>query len=205
MNLLVVSNVSHYMPFLDVDKVRTPGLIHSGPRFKHAFQAPQICPTLAAMSHIQHQQFPRYMLIFLQLVFHALMLTLLVHFCSEDPHAICMHQHILVCMCAIPRVPHFLVDQASKCHQQCLPRRRSRSGIVTSSSSYLNSLEVKAGMLGVQRFPGIGFSLCAVPTFSRIQGISNGGYKSSFQNVPEWRMRTGMILGMSTKTREAEV
>ena len=101
------------MPFLGVDKVRSPGLIHYGPRFKRAFQAPQVCPTLAAMSHIQHQRFPRYMLVFLQLVFHALTLTLLVHIRSEDPRAICMHQHVPVRMCAIPRAPHFLVDQAS--------------------------------------------------------------------------------------------
>ena len=40
---------------------------------------------------------------------------------------------------------------------------------VTSSSSYPNSSEVKARSSEVQRFPGIGFSLCAVPTFSRIQ------------------------------------
>ena len=60
-------------------------------------------------------------------------------------------------------------------------------------------------MLGVRRFPGIGFSSCAAPTFSHIQGISNGGYKLSFQNVPEWRMHTGMITSMSVKSRETEV
>ena len=76
---------------------------------------------------------------------------------------------------------------------------------VTSSSSYLNSSEVKAGMLEVWRFPGIGFSLCTVPTFSHVQGISNGGYESSFRNVLEWRMCTGMITSTSVKLRETEV
>ena len=73
------------------------------------------------------------------------------------------------------------------------------------SSGYSNSLEVKVGMSEVWRFPGIGFSSCAAPTFSCVQGISNGGYESSFQNVPEQRMCTGTIPSMSTKTREAEV
>ena len=77
--------------------------------------------------------------------------------------------------------------------------------LVTSSSSYSNSLEAKAGMLEVWRFPGIGFSLCAVPTFSHIQGISNGGYQSGFWNAPEWRTYTGTIPSMSTKMRETEV
>ena len=57
--------------------------------------------------------------------------------------------------------------------------------VVTSSSSYSNSLEVKTGSLEVRRFPGIGFSLCAVPTFSHVQGISYRGYESSFWNAPE--------------------
>ena len=78
-------------------------------------------------------------------------------------------------------------------------------GCVASSSSYSNSSEVKARMSGVQRFPGIGFSSCAAPTLSRIQGILNRGYKLSFQNVPEQRMYTGMIPSMSVKMREAEV
>ena len=63
----------------------------------------------------------------------------------------------------------------------------------------------RARSLEVQRFPGIGFSLCAAPTFSGFQGISNGGYKSSFQNVPEWRECTGTILSMSAKARETAV
>ena len=63
----------------------------------------------------------------------------------------------------------------------------------------------KARSLEVWRFPGIGFSLCAVPTFSHIQGISNGGYKLSFQNAPEWRKCTGTIPTMSVKARETEV
>ena len=57
----------------------------------------------------------------------------------------------------------------------------------------------------MQRFPGIGFSSCAAPTFSRVQGISNGGYKSSFRNASEQRMHTGMIPSTSAKGREAEV
>ena len=77
--------------------------------------------------------------------------------------------------------------------------------IVTSSSSYSNSSEVKAKMSEVQRFPGIGFSSCTVPTFSCVQGISNGGYKSSFWNVLEQRMCTRMVLSTSGKTRGAEV
>ena len=56
---------------------------------------------------------------------------------------------------------------------------------VTSSSIYSNSLEVKARSVEVRRFPGIGFSSCAAPTFGCIQGISNGGHESSFWNVPE--------------------
>ena len=70
---------------------------------------------------------------------------------------------------------------------------------VTSSSSYSNSLEVKAGMSEVQRFPGIGASLCAAPTFSRVQGISNRGYELSFWNVLEQRMCTRMILSTSAR------
>ena len=76
---------------------------------------------------------------------------------------------------------------------------------VTSSSSYLNSLEVKARMSEAWWFPGIGFSSCAAPTFSHIQGILNGGYELSFKNAPEWRMCTGMIPSMSAKSRETEV
>ena len=57
----------------------------------------------------------------------------------------------------------------------------------------------------VQRFPGIGFSSCAVPTFDRIQGILNGGYKLSFWNVLDWREHTGTTSSMSMKVREMEV
>ena len=57
---------------------------------------------------------------------------------------------------------------------------------VTSSSGSSNSSEIKVGKLEVRRFPGIGFSSCAAPTFSRIQGISYRGYESSFRNAPEW-------------------
>ena len=60
-------------------------------------------------------------------------------------------------------------------------------------------------MSGVWRFPGIGFSLCAAPTFSHVQGILDGGYESSFQNALEQRMCTRMIQSTSTKSRETEV
>ena len=43
------------------------------------------------------------------------------------------------------------------------------STFVMSSSSYLNSSEVKVGSLEVRRFPGIGFSSCTAPTYSCIQ------------------------------------
>ena len=74
-----------------------------------------------------------------------------------------------------------------------------------SSSSYFSSLEVKAGSSEVQRYPGIGFSSCAAPTFSHIQGISNRGYELSFWNAPEQRKCTGMILSMSVKVRVMEI
>ena len=75
---------------------------------------------------------------------------------------------------------------------------------VTSSSSYSNSSEVKAGSSEVQRFPGIGFSSCAAPTFSRVQGISNRGM-NEFPECAGMEMCTGMIPSTNTKTREAEV
>ena len=61
---------------------------------------------------------------------------------------------------------------------------------VTSSSSYLKSSEIKAGNSEVRRVPGNGFSSCAVPTFSRVQGISNGGRNrfpefAGMESVPE--------------------
>ena len=76
---------------------------------------------------------------------------------------------------------------------------------VTSSSSYSSASEVKVGSLEVRRFPGIGFSSCAAPTFSHIQGISNGGYELSFQNALEWRKCTRTIPSMSAKVRVMEV
>ena len=54
-------------------------------------------------------------------------------------------------------------------------------------------------------FPGIGFSLCAVPTFNCFQGILDRGHESSFQKVPDWRACTGMILSTSMIMREMEV
>ena len=57
----------------------------------------------------------------------------------------------------------------------------------------------------VWRFPGIGFSLCAVPTFNCIQGILDRGYELSFQKVPEWRKCTRMIPSTSMRISEMEV
>ena len=61
---------------------------------------------------------------------------------------------------------------------------------VTSSSSYLKSSEIKARNSEVRRVPGNGFSSCAAPTFSRIQGISNGGQNrflecAGMESIPE--------------------
>ena len=53
----------------------------------------------------------------------------------------------------------------------------------------------------VWRFPGIGFSLCTVPTFSHVQGILDGGHELSFWKVPEQR-KTRMIPSTSTKVSE---
>ena len=84
-------------------------------------------------------------------------------------------------------------SQRGRCATQGRPANENMSAIeicwicVTSSSSYSNSLEVKARSLEVWRFPGIGFSSCTAPTFSRVQGISNGGHELSFRNVPEQR------------------
>ena len=72
---------------------------------------------------------------------------------------------------------------------------------VTSSSSYSISSEVKAGSSEVRRFPGIGFSSCAVPTFSHVQGILNGGHESSFQNVPE---RSSVLERFQVQVRRGE-
>ena len=44
---------------------------------------------------------------------------------------------------------------------------------VTGSSNYSSSSEVKVGSLEMRRVPGIGFSSCAVPTCSHVQGILN--------------------------------
>ena len=60
-------------------------------------------------------------------------------------------------------------------------------------------------MSEVPRFPGIGFSLCAAPTFSRVQGILNRGYELSFRNALEQGKCTGMIPSMSAKMREVGV
>ena len=57
----------------------------------------------------------------------------------------------------------------------------------------------------VWRFPGIAFSLCAVPTFNCVLGISDRGYESSFQKVSEWRKHTRMIPSTSTRASGMEV
>ena len=75
---------------------------------------------------------------------------------------------------------------------------------VTSSSSYSNSSEIKAGSSEVWRFPGIGFSSCTAPTFGRVQGISNRGMDRV--SGMRWNgMCTGTIPSTSTKTREVEI
>ena len=76
---------------------------------------------------------------------------------------------------------------------------------VTSSTSYLSSSEVKGWKSEVRRFPGIGFSLCVVPTFSHVQGISNRGYKLSFWSPLEQRKCTRTVPSTSAKVRETEV
>ena len=75
---------------------------------------------------------------------------------------------------------------------------------VTSSSSYSSSSEVKSGSSEVRRVPGNGFSSCTAPTFSRVQGISNGGRKR-VSRMRRNGMCTGTIPSMSTKMREAEI
>ena len=63
---------------------------------------------------------------------------------------------------------------------------------VTSSSSYSSSSEVKAGNSEVRRVPGNGFSSCAAPTFSRVQGISNGG-RNGFPECVGTEICTGTV------------
>ena len=78
-----------------------------------------------------------------------------------------------------------------KCHvREVLWRLHANSLFVTSSSSYSKSLEIKAGNSEVRRVPGNGFSSCTAPTFSRVQGISNGGRNrfpecAGTESVPE--------------------
>ena len=55
------------------------------------------------------------------------------------------------------------------------------------------------------RFCGIGFSLCAAPTFNHIQGILDRGHELGFQKVPEWMKHTGMIPSTSMRMSETEV
>ena len=67
---------------------------------------------------------------------------------------------------------------------------RQRRLAVTSSSSYSKSSGIKAGNSEVRRVPGNGFSSCAAPTFSCVQGILNGGRNrfpecTGTESVPE--------------------
>ena len=80
----------------------------------------------------------------------------------------------------------------------------SESMHVTSSSSYLHSLEVKAGSSEVQRFPGTGFSSCAAPTFSCVQGISNGG-RNGFPECVRTEICTATIPNTRVRMRGMEV
>ena len=57
----------------------------------------------------------------------------------------------------------------------------------------------------VQRFLGISFSSCAVPTFNCVQGISERGHELDFWKVPEWREHTGMIPSTSARISETVV
>ena len=75
---------------------------------------------------------------------------------------------------------------------------------VTSSSSYSSSSEVKAGNSEVRRVPGNGFSSCAAPTFSCIQGISNGGW-NGFPECVGTEICTGTIPNTRVRTRGTEV
>ena len=73
-----------------------------------------------------------------------------------------------------------------------------------SSSSYSSSSEVKAGNSEVRRVPGNGFSLCAAPTFSRVQGISNRG-RNGFPECVGMEICTGTIPNTRVRTRGTEV
>ena len=75
---------------------------------------------------------------------------------------------------------------------------------VTSSSSYSISSEVKARNSEVWRVPGNGFSSCAAPTFSRVQGISNGG-RNGFPECVGTDICTGTIPNTRVKMRGTEV
>ena len=75
---------------------------------------------------------------------------------------------------------------------------------VTSSSSYSSSSEVKARNSEVWRVPGNGFSSCAAPTFSRIQGISNGG-RNGFPECVGTELCTRTIPNTRVKMRGTEV
>ena len=75
---------------------------------------------------------------------------------------------------------------------------------VMSSSSYSSSSEVRAGNLEVRRVPGNGFSLCAAPTFSRVQGILNRG-RNGFPECVGMEICTGTIPNTRVRTRGTEV
>ena len=75
---------------------------------------------------------------------------------------------------------------------------------VMSSSSYSSSSEIKAGNSEVRRVPGNGFSSCAAPTFSRVQGISNGG-RNGFPECVRMEICTGTILNTRVSMGGTEV
>ena len=75
---------------------------------------------------------------------------------------------------------------------------------VTSSSSYSSSSEVKARNSEVRRVPGNGFSSCAAPTFSHVQGISNRG-QNRFPDCVGTEICTGTIPNTRVSMRGTEV
>ena len=75
---------------------------------------------------------------------------------------------------------------------------------VMSSSSYSSSSEVKAGNSEVWRVPGNGFSSCAAPTFSHVQGISNRG-QNGFPDCVGTEICTRTIPNTRVRARGTEV
>ena len=71
-------------------------------------------------------------------------------------------------------------------------------------ANYTSSSEVKARNSEVRRVPGNGFSSCAAPTFSRIQGISYGGW-NGFPECVGMEICTGTSPNTIEKRRGTEV